>query len=131
MSHKINPSLDDIAYRLHYVHEYRILVRESRYNKGVTPLQKRDCWLIYNGNSRLGYCFVCKKMLDFEKSSIWHAAHIIPKSQHGSNMASNLRPTCAECNYRCGSNNLLAFKHNYWEQRRWRDPNGVALMSIE
>ena len=75
--------------------------------------QKALCWLLYNGHSDVGWCYVCHVRLYRDLRGGWHAGHIIPASQGGVATADNLRPTCTRCENACGTMNLTVYKLMY------------------
>ena len=76
--------------------------------KKLTNNQKYELFLSYNGPSLEGLCYCCKKPLLYHPTTC-HAAHIIPRSKGGETTFENMRITCADCNLKCGTSNLLDY----------------------
>jgi len=57
-------------------------------------LSKRERWLVYDASG--GRCAICGVELHLDGE--WHADHIIPFSETGSMLLSELQATCPQCN---------------------------------
>jgi 5-methylcytosine-specific restriction endonuclease McrA len=77
--------------------------------------KKRDqLWKRNFGIKLEGICFCCEK--DLNKSSDWHAGHIIAHAKTGTDDYSNLKVICKKCNLGCGTENLLEYKKRNFDK---------------
>ncbi len=61
-----------------------------------------------------GQCACCKRVITQQS---FHAGHIVPKVENGSNALSNLVPLCASCNTSMGSTNFYDFVAMYFAEQ--------------
>ena len=76
-----------------------------RWPSGMTKT-RRVLWMMYNGVSASGPCWLCFKEVHFPN---FQASHIKPKCAVKDNSVGNLRVCCANCNNNCNSKNLRTF----------------------
>lgn len=76
--------------------------------KAIPKKIRGETWTNHFGTSTKGTCFCCKKELDIFDD--WHAGHIVPHSNGGTDTASNLRPVCGSCNLSMGTEHMDEFK---------------------
>lgn len=76
--------------------------------RNIPKKVRGELWKQYFNTSTSGSCYCCKSSLD--AFGDWHAGHIIPRTQGGSDTQENLRPICGSCNLSMGTENMDAFK---------------------
>ena len=93
----------------------RTIVKKTQpIKKQIPKLIRGKVWEAYHGQSMIGSCYCCKR--DLNAFDAWHAGHIIPQAHGGSDTASNLRPVCASCNTSMGTQNMDAFKAQFYPE---------------
>jgi len=82
------------------------LIRRSR-EKNITPLTKKDLFVLENFNSSNGnfWCEYCKNFI----VGVYHLDHIVPLCRGGNNELQNLAIACKLCNLRKGKKLIEQF----------------------
>lgn len=69
----------------------------------ISPKLRIEVWKKYYGENLEAKCPICDYKIGY--SSGFHCGHIISEKNNGATDISNLKPLCANCNYKMGSKN--------------------------
>lgn len=95
------------VYKMHSENE-----SEKTYRKKVPKTVKDMLWDGVFGDTMIGNCYVCSKVIKFTH---FEASHIVSVANGGSDSIHNLRCCCGSCNRSMGTKNLEDFKKKYFE----------------
>lgn len=77
--------------------------------KGVPKALRTRLWKETFGDTLIGTCYVCDRVLEFDN---FDAGHIVAEANGGETTISNLRVVCKPCNQSCSTKNLDEFKRS-------------------
>ena len=88
-------------------------IKSKHPNKGnkkhIGNVLRHNVWYRVFGDTTKEMCYCCNKRVIYRRPRGYQVGHIKPECYGGPTVLENLRPICADCNQRMGTNNMYRF----------------------